>query len=156
MAHELRKVFAPGDHLKVPDHIYRVTRQIRLRFRIHAIFQSTFVRSLVWEGTFHGRFENKPYAMKVFEANNEEVRRRVSPERLLVFDVREGWGPLCEFLGVKTPDRPFPRLNESREMRRRLLGLVAVSAAAPVVAAVVGIVATAFLIRRILGLRQRQ
>ena len=103
---------------------------------------------LVWEDSFDGRFDDRDYVMKVFEKSNEEVRRRVPPRRLLVFDVREGWEPLCEFLGVEVPDKPFPRLNEAKEMRRRLLGLVALSAAAPVVAAVVGIVVTVSLLRR--------
>jgi len=103
---------------------------------------------LVWEDTFDGRFEDRAYAMEVFERHNEAVRRRVPPERLLVFDVREGWAPLCEFLGVETPDGPFPRLNEAREMRRRLLGLVALSAAAPALAVLTGVAATVFLVRR--------
>ena len=63
---------------------------------------------LVWEDSFDGRFDDRDYAMKVFEKSNEEVRRRVPPGRLLVFDVREGWEPLCEFLGVEVPDKPFP------------------------------------------------
>ncbi|HET9927648.1 MAG TPA: sulfotransferase, partial [Rubrobacter sp.] len=54
---------------------------------------------LVWEDTFDGRFEDRAYAMEVFERHNETVRLRVPPERLLVFDVREGWAPLCDFLG---------------------------------------------------------
>jgi hypothetical protein len=103
---------------------------------------------IVWEDTFDGRFEDLAYAMEVFERHNEAVRRRVPPERLLVFDVREGWPPLCAFLGVEDPDKPFPHLNEAREMRRRLLGLVALSAAAPALVVVTGIAATALLIRR--------
>jgi hypothetical protein len=104
---------------------------------------------LVWEDTFDGRFEDRAYAMEVFERHNEAVRRRVPPERLLVFDVREGWVPLCDFLGVEAPDEPFPRLNEAREMRRRLLGLVALSAAAPALAVLLGVAATVFLLRRV-------
>ena len=77
---------------------------------------------LVWEDTFDGRFEDKDYAIEVFERNNEAVRRRVPSERLLVFDVREGWGPLCDFLGVDKPGTRFPHLNETKEMQRRLLG----------------------------------
>lgn len=111
--------------------------------------------NLVWEDTFDGRFEDRAYAMGVFEHHNQVVRHRVSPERLLVFDVREGWAPLCDFLGVKAPDKPFPHLNEAREMRRRLLGLVALSAAAPALAVVTGVGAMAFLVRRILGSRYR-
>ena len=39
-------------------------------------------------------------------------RPSIPPERLLVFEVREGWGPLCKFLGVPVPADPFPRVNE--------------------------------------------
>ncbi len=110
---------------------------------------------LVWEGTFEGRFGDRAYAMEVFERHNEAVRLRVSPERLLVFDVREGWAPLCDFLGVEAPDRPFPRLNEAREMRLRLLGLVVLSAAAPALAVLTGVAATGLLVRRVARSRQR-
>ncbi len=103
---------------------------------------------LVWEGTFEGRFEDRDHAMEVFGRHNEAVRRRIPPERLLVFDVREGWTPLCDFLGVEAPERHFPRLNEAREMRRRLLGLVTLSAVLPALAALAG-VATVFLVRRV-------
>ena len=114
--------------------------------------------SLVWEGTFEGRFEDRTYALGVFERHNEAVRLRVPPQRLLVFDVGEGWAPLCDFLGVEVPDVPFPRLNEAREMRRRLIGLVALSAAAPALATLAvlaGVAATVFLLRRLARSRQR-
>jgi hypothetical protein len=104
---------------------------------------------LVWEGTFDGRFEDRDYAMEVFGRHNEAVRQRVPPERLLVFDVREGWVPLCDFLGVEVPDEPFPRLNEAPEMRRRLLGLVALSATVPALAVLAGVAAAVFIVRRI-------
>jgi hypothetical protein len=110
---------------------------------------------LVWEGTFGGGFEDRDHAMGVFERHNEAVRRRVPPERLLVFDVREGWAPLCDFLDVEVPDEPFPHLNEAREMRRRLLGVVSRSAVAPVLLALMGVAATVFLVRRVTRSRQR-
>ena len=93
--------------------------------------------------------------MEVFERHNEAVGRRVPPERLLVFDVREGWAPLCDFLGVDVPEEPFPHLNETREMRRRLLGLVALSAAAPALAVLAGVAATVFLVRLVARSRHR-
>ena len=96
--------------------------------------------------------------MEVFERHNEAVGRRVPPERLLVFDVREGWAPLGDFLGVDAPEEPFPRLNETREMQRRLLGLVALSAAAPalaVLAALAGVAVTVSHIRLVARSRHR-
>src|SRR5918911_1747179 len=48
-----------------------------------------------------------------------------------------------------TPAAPSPRLNEAREMRRRLLSLVALSAVAPTLAVLTGVAATVFLVRRV-------
>ena len=75
---------------------------------------------LVWDGMFHGRFEDKPFAIDVFNRFNEQVRRVVPPDRLLVYQVQEGWGPLCSFLGVPVPaGKPFPHVNDSVEFRSR-------------------------------------
>ena len=58
----------------------------------------------------------------VFGSHNAAVREAIAAERLLVFDVEQGWGPLCEFLGVPVPDMAFPALNDrhgySRNGRR--------------------------------------
>ncbi|OQV08201.1 hypothetical protein CLAIMM_12511 [Cladophialophora immunda] len=37
--------------------------------------------------------------------------------QLLEYNVKEGWGPLCAFLGVDVPDRPFPKLNEGANIK---------------------------------------
>lgn len=95
---------------------------------------------IIWEGTFDGRFEDRTYATQIFEQHNEEVKRRVPQDRLLVYEVKEGWGPLCEFLGVPEPDEPFPRLNDAARMRRGIRTVRALSFAAallPLAAAVV-------------------
>lgn len=75
---------------------------------------------LIWAGTFGGRFTDEEYAKRVFLEHDREVRRTVPPERLLVYDVKEGWGPLCKFLGVEVPDEPFPHLNDAATFRRLL------------------------------------
>ena len=46
---------------------------------------------------------------------NERVMRTVPAEKLLVFNVKEGWEPLCNFLGVPVPDKPFPRVNSTEQ-----------------------------------------
>lgn len=90
---------------------------------------------LIWEDTFDGRFEDEDYARAVFVRHNAEVRRKVPPEKLLVYEVEEGWEPLCEFLGVEVPDKPFPRLNDTVAMMRTLRLLRAASFAVPAVLA---------------------
>jgi Sulfotransferase domain len=37
--------------------------------------------------------------------------------RILRYRVQEGWGSLCKFLSVSVPDRPFPRQNDSGELK---------------------------------------
>jgi hypothetical protein len=66
----------------------------------------------IWEDTFSGRFEDKRHAIGIFERHNERVKESIPPDRLLVYEVKDGWEPLCAFLGVEPPEgRPFPRLN---------------------------------------------
>lgn len=109
--------------------------------------RSNMVNDMIWEGTFDGRFEDKAYAIEVFERHNEEVKRRVPPERLLVYDVREGWEPLCEFLGVPEPEEPFPRLNDAAQMRRGTKAVRALATAIPV-ALTLSVAAALVLLRR--------
>ncbi len=71
------------------------------------------VRRILQQGTFGGKERDKAHTIGVFNAHNEEVERTVPPERLLVFEVEQGWGPLCEFLGVPVPDVPFPHVNDA-------------------------------------------
>lgn len=77
---------------------------------------------LFWNGAFHGRFADKQYAIEVFNRHNAEVKRVVPPERLLVYEVKAGWAPLCRFLDVPVPvDRPFPHVNDGAEFRERIM-----------------------------------
>jgi hypothetical protein len=78
------------------------------------------IDELVWDKEFDGRFEDREYAIETFERHNKEVRQRVPAEKLLVYEVKEGWAPLCEFLGVEVPDKPFPHLNDTEVFRRRI------------------------------------
>jgi hypothetical protein len=76
---------------------------------------------LVWEQTFDHRFEDKQYALDVFRRHIEDVKRTVPAERLLIFDVKEGWEPLCRFLDVPVPEgKPFPRLNDTAQFQKNI------------------------------------
>ena len=55
-------------------------------------------------------------AVKFYEDHVREVKQTVPPQQLLVFQVKQGWKPLCEFLGVPEPDIPFPRVNDTSTM----------------------------------------
>jgi hypothetical protein len=78
------------------------------------------INNLIWNGTFHGRFLEKDYALEVFHAHVALVKSKVPADRLLEFDVKQGWDPLCDFLGVPVPDEPFPHLNDTASFRAML------------------------------------
>ncbi|MHB8595605.1 MAG: sulfotransferase family protein [Ktedonobacteraceae bacterium] len=81
-----------------------------------------FADDVIWQGTFHNRFEDKDYTINIFKQHIEEVKRLVPPEKLLVYEVKEGWEPLCDFLGVAIPaDRPFLHLNKGTNFLRLVL-----------------------------------
>jgi hypothetical protein len=72
------------------------------------------VERMFWgpKGTFAGGHAQPEQLIEGFVRHNEEVKRSVPAERLLVWDIKEGWGPLCEFLGVEVPAQPVPHAND--------------------------------------------
>jgi hypothetical protein len=96
---------------------------MRLTARFVPVFGSilSMIDELVWKGTFNDRFLDREHAREVFYRHIEEVKRTVPAERLLVYEVKEGWEPLCRFLNVPVPEgKPFPRVNETPEFKRRV------------------------------------
>jgi hypothetical protein len=67
--------------------------------------------ALAGKVTFGGVLDDREIGLAAYRKRTEEVRAALPPERLLVFDVADGWGPLCAFLGVPVPDEPFPHHN---------------------------------------------
>lgn len=67
-----------------------------------------------------GKFGDKEFAKKFWENHIAEVKAHVPADKLLVYDVSEGWGPLCNFLGVKEPKDPIPHLNKKENFKEML------------------------------------
>jgi hypothetical protein len=87
------------------------------------------IDAVVWQGTFDGRFEDRQHAIRTFHEWNGRVREHVPADRLLVYQVSEGWRPLCRFLDRPVPDTPFPHLNDAETFRRRIRRMQALSLA---------------------------
>lgn len=75
------------------------------------------IREIVEKQTFHGNLEDKDHIIATFNAHNERVKKTVPADRLLVFEAKDGWVPLCNFLGVPVPDEPYPRTNTTEEFQ---------------------------------------
>lgn len=67
-----------------------------------------------------GKFEDKEFAEKFWDDHIAKVKAGVPEDKLLVYDVRDGWGPLCEFLGVPEPAEPLPHLNKKENFKAML------------------------------------
>jgi hypothetical protein len=76
------------------------------------------LRKLIFEQTFANNLDRQS-ACAALRAHEAHVIASVSPDELLVFDVAEGWEPLCTFLGVPVPNMPFPRTNSTAEFREQ-------------------------------------
>ena len=107
---------------------------------------------VIWHGTFGGRFPDRAHALSVFREHNAEVEATIPPDRLLVFEVKQGWEPLCAFLGVPVPEHePFPHVNDAETFRQQIqerLAAIALRSAAGALAVVIGLAAVIVLARR--------
>lgn len=89
----------------------------RLRKVVNCI---KFAKRTLWNRQFKGRFLDKDFVEQCFHEHIEEVKANVPAEKLLVYDVRDGWGPLCAFLQVPEPGEPLPHLNKKENFKTML------------------------------------
>ena len=76
-----------------------------------------FAKEKFMDGPFEGKFLDKEYAEEAYNKHHEEVKKHVPAKQLLVFDVCEGWEPLCQFLGVPVPEEPLPHTNKREDFK---------------------------------------
>lgn len=71
---------------------------------------------VIYHRQFGDKMLDRDFMVDWYESYNREVIDTIAPERLLVYHPREGWDPLCNFLGVDIPDDPFPKVNSRDEI----------------------------------------
>ncbi len=72
---------------------------------------------------YYSKQEMQRKARGFYLEYNEHVKKTMPKEKLLVFRLGKGWGPLCESLGKEVPDVPFPHLH-SGELFAEKMGMV--------------------------------
>jgi hypothetical protein len=71
-------------------------------------------REIIFTRTFGGLLTDRVWCQAVVAQHNKTVQESIAADRLLVFDVKDGWESLCAFLDVPVPeDEPFPRVNDT-------------------------------------------
>ena len=107
----------------------------------HTIFSRSLGRRLITSLLFSRPFNNLLYYLQVIQELarakhgrdpfsggcdlaqlyrewEAHVRATVPPEQLLVYNVREGWEPLCNFLELPVPEVPFPNQNSAKGYKK--------------------------------------
>lgn len=97
-----------------------VHHEMPLPPHVHVMVDATI--EFIGKQTFGGNWMDKEAALVAYRKRNAEVRAVVAPEQLLIYDVSQGWGPLCDFLGVPEPLTPFPRTNAQEDFWTTLGG----------------------------------
>jgi Sulfotransferase domain len=69
--------------------------------------------------TFNGDL-SKRNMIKSYQDHSENIKLQCPPEKVLFFNSSDGWEPLCKFLNVPIPNKPYPYLNESKETSDRV------------------------------------
>ena len=75
--------------------------------------------NLIWVGLFKNNFSDRESTKLIYYEHIECVKKIIPTDKLLIYNVKEGWGPLCEFLDVEVPGIPFPKVNDTAEMLRK-------------------------------------
>ncbi len=77
-----------------------------------------------WKKYFEGNFKDKNYAIQRFNDHIEDVKKSIPKERLLIFESKDGWEPLCDFLNVEIPSEPYPNSNKKEDFHERAKNIV--------------------------------
>lgn len=70
-------------------------------------------------GELRHHLHDRAYMVDHFLRHTEAVKAAIPPERLLIYEVGEGWDRLCAFLGVPVPAEPYPSENSTAEFQAR-------------------------------------
>ena len=57
--------------------------------------------------------EGRDASVRYYKNWVSHVKNTVPPEKLLIFESKQGWAPLCNFLDIPIPEEPYPRVNDS-------------------------------------------
>ncbi|CAH8865343.1 unnamed protein product [Trichobilharzia szidati] len=109
-----RSTILPRDIDQPRSLSFRLLRQCIGLSQFHELF------IMNWRRVFGEEmdFSNDTLMLNGFVNWNQNVIKNIPSERLLKFDISQGWEPLCKFLNMPIPDYPFPHVNEYNELKR--------------------------------------
>lgn len=83
-----------------------------------------WMRQTFLQDQFDACFANKAIVERIFYQHHKEVIKLVPSDKLLVYEVKDGWQPLCEFLDLPIPKQVFPHLNKKEDFHEMVDGML--------------------------------
>jgi hypothetical protein len=137
----------------VPGNIFQFLNKVSPFFRnLNDMVQYMFMGTFRLEEPRGVTLDDQDAAIESYMRNSQEART-FDLERTLIFDVRQGWEPLCNFLEMDIPPStiPFPKRN-SRADFQKLLATITMALVLPPVLLLMTCI---YLVRRYLGKKQK-
>lgn len=69
-----------------------------------------------------GKDISKENVIKIYNDYNTEALNFLPKDRLLIYDIKTGWEPLCNFLNMAIPSTEFPKVNTTNEFISNVKG----------------------------------
>lgn len=89
--------------------------EVMMRMPFSSVVRKRFpvmqLTGTLMDNEFGKNLHDKQEVIRRYNAYNEDVLKTIPKERLLLYDVKSGWEPLCTFLNVPVPSMPFPKAN---------------------------------------------
>jgi len=96
-------------------------KKMLLSSRFRKIAKSfMLVEKNLWKKHYHGQFKDKELALQIYKDFNEDIKSSIPEDQLLVYQIKDGWAPLCDFLNVPVPDAAFPYKNKRKEFKEQI------------------------------------
>lgn len=83
-----------------------------------------FMRKTYLKKQFNNNFASEANAKAMFFKHIEDVKKHVPENKLLIYEVSDGWQPLCDFLDKPIPDEAFPHLNKKENFHEMVKGMI--------------------------------
>ena len=96
----------------------RIALKLPFSPRLRKLMRVFRMSGQFWQEHVGPRYKERGPAIAFYRQWNEQIRKEIPSGKLLEYEVKEGWQPLCEFLGVEVPNEPFPRANSRQEFQQ--------------------------------------
>merc|ERR1711892_1114478 len=117
-------IIKPRSYLEKPPlswifSLFSIERNKQLFHRVRALSATKLgMNHSSWSAVYAG----EEAAVQFFNSWNDLMIRTIPAEKLLIYNVKQGWEPLAYLLGVDVPDEPFPRINDGATVNLMVVG----------------------------------